>query len=100
MVPGSVVVELAVMPPVWLTVFPALERARLVAVLQEGAAPLFGELAYDVAVVYPVQQPPVRGPHSHPQELRACYVPSSAVCTCAKLEAGESRRQAGRKAWR
>jgi hypothetical protein len=65
-VAGSVIVELAVMPPAWLTTFPLLERDRLVALLQESSAPLFGEMVpYAITLVYPAPEAAVRvGPSS------------------------------------
>ena len=54
------------MPPAWLTTFPLLERDRLVALLQESSAPLFGEMVpYAITLVYPAPEAAVRvGPSS------------------------------------
>ena len=49
------------MPPAWLTTFPLLERDRLLALLQESSAPLFGEMVpYAITLVYPAPEAAVR----------------------------------------
>ena len=85
------------MPPAWLTTFPLLERDRLVALLQESSAPLFGEMVpYAITLVYPAPEAAVRVGPSPCVQARSLLstAPATLPAECGGSEPGQQLRLA------